>query len=993
MVGGPGTGKTTTLVELVARRVEERGVALDRVLVLTHGRAGAHRLRSAIMQRLGRTESGTSVMTLHGLCRALVGQFGGGAPRLLTAPEQDFRIRELLDGLDTSGWPAELAAASGTREFAAQMRAAITRAQQLGLDPGDLVRLGEATGQEQWRVVGEFFEEYLDITDAEGVLDYAELVHRTRLLLLEDDVRARLLADHDLVVVDEFAECDPSQWRLVADLARAGLEVVAFADPTTRLFEFRGADARVVPDYLEALSELHPDRLVLDIDHRVPETTQVRIAANPGAETRGIAAVLTRARVDDGLPWRDMAVVCRTGGAELARVARGLAGLGIPVDVDGNDLVLDHEPAPRPLLAGLRLSLALVRGQVPDADALGEWLVSPLIGFDPLELRRVERELAASLVPASAADVVRRAADGEEADDPTAGRLAKAGALLGRVAAGIRGGAGAHELLWTLWSASSWSAALEEEALAGDESSRRAHRDLDAVVALFDLAGRMENLAGERGVEALLDAVANQEIPSDTTRESNVRDAGVTIVTAHGAKGREWPVVVVQGVQEGTWPARRVRSLLLDPRDLDPRLVAERPGDAGSLLVSAPAAAALAASVADDRRALLAAMSRASRTLVLTACDTGDDLVPSRFLRDLGVEPLIVPDVETRATSLPRLLARLRQVALDPTTPRQLQEAAVRRLARLARARDAQDRPLVRGADPVTWWGTAELTRSTVPFLRKDTPPSLTGSELESIVTCPRRWFLSRRARAEQQRTSAQGFGSLVHVLAEHVTRGTIQPEDIPGRLDDAWPSLEFAAPWQASAERDEAGRAMDRFLTWHEQRPFRVLGVEVAFQQEVLVDSRPVLLRGVADRVELDDEGGLRIVDFKTGSTVATKDDAALSPQLGLYQLAAAHGAFDAISGGARRLGGAELVYLRAEVKGGLPAERYQPSLDTHPWPLGGEPVSEVAGRPTWVHEILAAAVEVITGERTDAVAGPQCRTCPFRPDCPALTGEGVVR
>lgn len=127
VLGGPGTGKTSTLVELVGVRAGGSHDGLRRVLVLCHGRPAAHDLRSRLVRRLGGTQAGTSVMTLHGFCLALLRRYGdpvtgGSEVRVLTAPEQDFRIRELLGWHDTTGWPTDLAQAASTRGLAGEMR-------------------------------------------------------------------------------------------------------------------------------------------------------------------------------------------------------------------------------------------------------------------------------------------------------------------------------------------------------------------------------------------------------------------------------------------------------------------------------------------------------------------------------------------------------------------------------------------------------------------------------------------------------------------------------------------------------------------------------------------------------------------------------------------------------------------------------------------------------------------------------------------------------
>jgi hypothetical protein len=81
--------------------------------------------------------------------------------------------------------------------------------------------------------IGEFFEEYLDVMDAEGVLDYAELVHRSRILLTDPDVVATLRREIGCVFVDEYQDTDPAQVRLLQTIAGAGADVVVSVTPTS----------------------------------------------------------------------------------------------------------------------------------------------------------------------------------------------------------------------------------------------------------------------------------------------------------------------------------------------------------------------------------------------------------------------------------------------------------------------------------------------------------------------------------------------------------------------------------------------------------------------------------------------------------------------------------------------------------------------------------------------------------------------------------------
>ena len=111
VLAGPGTGKTTTLVEAVAERVR-RGLRPDQVLVLTFSRKAADELRERITTRIGRTLCQPAAYTFHAFCSALVAAYGEAVPRLLSGPERLVRIRELLAGHaaghGTTLWPDSL---------------------------------------------------------------------------------------------------------------------------------------------------------------------------------------------------------------------------------------------------------------------------------------------------------------------------------------------------------------------------------------------------------------------------------------------------------------------------------------------------------------------------------------------------------------------------------------------------------------------------------------------------------------------------------------------------------------------------------------------------------------------------------------------------------------------------------------------------------------------------------------------------------------------
>ncbi len=252
VVGPPGSGKTTVVAAAAALELADRVPGGPQPLVLTFGRRAASQLRNGVARTMNRTVSPPWVTTVHAFCLWLLRRAaapGSAEPRLLTAPEQEFRVRELLAGRGVGAWPSEIHQAVGTRAFARQVRAAIARVRQLGMDPDDVVAAGAAAGREEWVSVGRFFAEYLDVLDHEGSLDYAELVHRARIVLTDEQLAASVRGEISRVIVDEYGELDPAQIGLLRALVGPGGPILAVGDPDQVVFRFRGAHPRALADF------------------------------------------------------------------------------------------------------------------------------------------------------------------------------------------------------------------------------------------------------------------------------------------------------------------------------------------------------------------------------------------------------------------------------------------------------------------------------------------------------------------------------------------------------------------------------------------------------------------------------------------------------------------------------------------------------------------------------------------------------------------------
>src|SRR5688500_1958862 len=167
VLAGPGTGKTTTLVESVVSRVSD-GAHPERILVLTFSRKAAYELRERITARLGRTTATPAASTFHAFCYALVRAESSPEMferplRLLSGTEQDVAVRELLRGASSERWPRTVAACLGTRGLAEEVRDVIARSRERDVD---LRRIAAAAAGEQrstWTALAGFVREYLDV--------------------------------------------------------------------------------------------------------------------------------------------------------------------------------------------------------------------------------------------------------------------------------------------------------------------------------------------------------------------------------------------------------------------------------------------------------------------------------------------------------------------------------------------------------------------------------------------------------------------------------------------------------------------------------------------------------------------------------------------------------------------------------------------------------------------------------------------------------------
>ncbi|THV35624.1 ATP-dependent helicase [Glycomyces buryatensis] len=985
--GGPATGKTESLIRAAEAKVVS-GVNPASILVLGLRRQDTSYLRGRINAACaGVSAAEVGVFTFpafaFAVLRAAALAAGQDEPRLLTGPEADALIRSMLDTEDFA-WPAELSEALRTYAFAQQLRDLVLRCGERGVTPGALAALGRQNEHPEWGAAARFYDRYVTTLAVQSVAsalyDSAEIVRAAAAELKQSP---ELVPRPSWVFVDDLQDATPAHVDLLELLAGGGANLVVAGSPDAAVFGYQGGDPEAVRDFpdrfptlgredapvvqlanthsvasapLAATVELSKRLRGPDRDRRRGTDAEEEGAAavvylpSPTREAVHIADTLRRAHLLEGTAYGDMAVIVKSA-SQIPQLRRAMQHAGVPTAQAADDVPLPAHTTVRDLL---RIILIGRHPERLDETAAAQLLHSAFGGADPFAERRLRQELRRLAVAADdfspGADLLVKAlADPEVVaalpEEPWAEPARRLSALF----EAARGGSGVAPVLWRVWEESNQSERLRRRALSADRRAQRADSELDAVIALFDLAADYEYKQPGAGVDVFCEHVLHQQLPGDfLSATANLGDA-VTLTTAHAAHGRQWDFCVVAGAQEGAWPNLRPRGSVMGAEALVDLLDGRADVDQVAQLLD------------EERRLFYTACTRARRRLLVTAVDS-DDAQPSRFCAELGREAS-APARGARPLSLAALVARLRETVA--TEAHQGREAAAAQLKRLAGAN-------VPGADPATWWGLAELSDDRALALAGETL-RISPSQVEKTQQCALRWVLESNG-GDDGDLLPRYMGTLLHAAAEAVVATpdadprTVMEQVVGEHFD----RLPFEAPWQAEQERRRVSGTVERFAAWLGANQRELLGAERNFRVKLSLgpEGVDVIMTGQVDRLERDDQGRLYIVDLKTGRTVPTKKEAEENSQMGSYQLAVTEGAFEE----GTDAGGAELVYPSKEAK--------QASSLTQ-GPLGE------AENPDWARDLVADTANQMSGSSFEARHTNKCATCSVKHCCP-IADEG---
>ncbi|MFG6178205.1 ATP-dependent helicase [Halomonas sp. THAF12] len=591
-----GAGKTTTMVARVLHLLEQ-GVAPGRILVLMFNRSAREDFQARLAATAPAGQALPDVRTFHSLGHRLsqsLNRWGVLAPRrLLTA---DWQLERLLR--QATQQALEAFPEAGERALEAEKLEAL--AHFCGLVKAEMAEPVELYARldfgEDTEHFAAAFEHAETLLADQGLMTYADLLYRP-LKALEGDpaLRARVQGFLDHVIIDEYQDINPAQQRLLAVLAGREAAVMAVGDANQCIYEWRGAHPDTMledftatfgaaRDYPLSTTFRHGHALALAANHAIDANRrrpdQLCLAAPDNPDTRLAVGQGGQALLDELVAWQrggrrlDEACLMVRSWALSVPMQLALLRQGIPFRLSREDRFVFRLPLVEALAGYLMLAL--------DASLLRDpghllVLISQPTPFVP-------RERLASLAA--------RLAESQrwpERHDPLIAALKphqrrtlkRRWALLCELPR--RGGWSPARLLEYV------SEEVEAEKVLKRAAARRDKGEED--VRLLDVL--VEQAREAPGLAAFIELLR---------RPVENRDDGVLITTVHGAKGLEWPLVVLGGVNEEDFPHYTRDNPLTPPR------------------------------LEEERRLFYVAITRARERLVML--HDGGDHRPSRFLAE-----------------------------------------------------------------------------------------------------------------------------------------------------------------------------------------------------------------------------------------------------------------------------------------------------------------------------------------------------------------------
>ena len=865
VVAGPGTGKTRVVVERIARLIERRAAAPHEILALTFARRAAHEMHIRLWQRLGARAGPVTVGTFHSFCLNLIRRhyaaLGYRSPPQVAGPRDQIELLRGVLAAMNQATLGPLAPIAGRPLGAGLIAEAIGRIAEAPADAFDAPVRHALEG---------VAAAYRNAVRTRGLVDQASMVPEVVALCERDDaLLAELRERYRFVIADEYQDTNRPQNRLLELLAPPGSNLMVVGDDDQAIYAFRGTSPRNLIDFQAQRSptrlELSENwrcrseiqsaagALVAHNEHRlakdvrsVHEGGEVEALhfADPAAHAHGLATLIEDEVRLGGRRCGEIAVLWRSLTNPLVPLLAGeLKRLGIPARV----------MRPEPGGGGIREAVAAILrmrrtgGAVSD-EGLVTVLESELCGTPLAHAQRLAREAARDRAPL-AAFVAR------QIDDRHARQCAATLAHVRKVLA--TSSEQPAEFLFEVWRTfPSLAEAARRISDPDVDEQTRARRVVAQFRSLFEDAEAFRLANPDAPPGGFLERL---ELGSDEPRDPPFDDPGddvVRFMTAHQAKGLEWPVVLIPALEDGSFP--------IAGGDRGPA------GMAGALTrPSSPAGV-----VEEERRLFYVALTRAEERVVLSVDAVGRQrpATPSRFLAECGLAP-------AEADAPTGLAAARTRPDAESLLRRRLRTGAATERAQAVYALDR----LSRGTAPA-WWSLIEPSAARPPAL-DGIPLRVAATGLADFRSCPHRFKCGQLLRLRRPRDPVSGVGIIVHaalsVFHEPRADHAFDETTLARLIDDHWDPEHFQYGPIEDRFRHDARGFVENYLRFHAQRG-AALSVETPFEMEV----GGLRVRGRIDAI-FESGGSLEIVDYKTGTQVMSANEAASDLQLGVYGLA----------------------------------------------------------------------------------------------------------
>ncbi|RMH84619.1 MAG: DNA helicase PcrA, partial [Actinomyces sp.] len=557
VVAGAGSGKTRVLTHRIAHLIDAHKVSPFEVLAITFTNKAAGEMKQRVAALVGPVADKMWVSTFHSACVRILRR---DAERL-GFPSR-FSIYDQADAVRLCGYVVRDLGLDPRRFPPRSVQATISAAKNDGVTAE---RYADAATQILEKRVADVFVEYQRRLRAAGAMDFDDLLgHTVALLRHHPDVLERWRRRFAHVLVDEYQDTNTVQNELVVLLGREHRQVTVVGDSDQSIYAFRGADIRNILDFEDAF----PDATVVVLEQNYRSTQTILDAANAVISRnegrkpkelwtdRGAGSPIVRynaedevdeaqfvvnelARLHDAehLRWGDMAVFYRTN-AQSRVIEEFLVRAGIPYKVIGGTRFFDRRE--------VKDALAYLKAVVNPADEVSvkRVLNTPKRGVGDTSIGRLDAFARAHGI--TFAEALRRH---DEAG------------VTGRAAAGIDRFV---ELIDAVAALEAGPAVLLEELLerSGYLAELTGQRSIEA-------EGRLENLSELVGmarqhddVDTFLEEVS---LVADVD-ELDEDESAVVLMTLHSAKGLEFPVVCLVGLEDGVFPHIRA---LGEPAELE----------------------------------------------------------------------------------------------------------------------------------------------------------------------------------------------------------------------------------------------------------------------------------------------------------------------------------------------------------------------------------------------------------------------------------------